>query len=170
MGALMVDLVKVFSRYDARPAWERLKTLLTWFTRAANVSTSLQLPWYPNDLATCSDLVLHLLVSEILTEKTLGALGQESMLQFAILSCSIASGALILDAIQMSDVKRMDILAQPLFITTARTPAVVEIRRALSNAFVAQAFTQVSCMTFFPLSSGTDRCLVTVGSAREPGH
>ncbi|KAF8608634.1 hypothetical protein BDV93DRAFT_204320 [Ceratobasidium sp. AG-I] len=142
MGDLMGDLVSIFSRSDARSAGERLKTLLPWFARAASISSNLRLPWYPNDLTTCSEILLRLVVSAIFTENDLRALGKDFMLQVAILSCTVASGAFVLDAVQMSDLKRMDNLAQPLLITTARTPSVVEIRGALSEAFVIDTFTQ----------------------------
>jgi len=142
MGDLMGDLATICSRGDTRPAGVRLRALLPWFTRAAIISSNLRLPWYPNDLATCSDLLLHLVVSTVFAEKGLRALGKECVLQLAILSCTIASGAFILDAIQMSDLKRLDDLAQPLLITTARTPAMVEIREALSKTFVIDILTQ----------------------------
>lgn len=167
MGDLMGDLATICSRDDTRPAGVRLKALLPWFTRAAIISSNLRLPWYPNDLATCSDLLLHLVVSTVFAEKGLRALGKECVLQLAILSCTIASGAFILDAIQMSDLRRMDDLAQPLLITTARTPAMIEIREALSKTFVIDILTQVSCTSLF-LNTGVDKHLVLASSAWEP--
>ena len=169
MGDLMGDLVGIFSRSDARPAGERLKTLIPWFARAASISSNLRLPWYPNDLTTCSEILSRLVASAIFTEKDLRALGKDFVLQIAILGCTIASGAFILDAVQMSDLKRIDSVAQPLLITTARTQSAVEIRGALSKAFVIDAFTQVSS-TLLPVRIvGTNERPVPTSSTWNPG-
>lgn len=170
MGDLMGDLVSIFSRSDARPAGERLKTLLPWFARAASISSNLRLPWYPNDLTTCSEILSRLVVSATFAEQDLRASGKEFILQVAILSCTIASGAFILDAVQMSDLKRMDSLAQPLLITTVRTPSAVEIRGALSKAFVIDIFTQVSSVLLCVRTVRPDEHLVPVGSTWESGY